>query len=240
MAWTVYMHTCPNGKRYVGITSVKPEKRWSNGLGYHNQVFYQAIKKYGWENIKHEILNIVDTVEDAVKLEAEYIAEYDTTSRWHGYNVAPNAITHGGLPYSRHSEATRRKMSLSAKKRGKRKVSPQWREKLRLMREKANLHAPRNMTPEGRVRLIRSRSRVVVQYEKDWNPVAVFESAQQAWNHTKINPNRVLGGYANFAGGFRWKYADEVSRGEFFRCMQLDTPIHLLTGETVTLNLAGV
>jgi predicted GIY-YIG superfamily endonuclease len=33
-AWTVYMHTCPNNKRYVGITSKKPEVRihhWLTG-----------------------------------------------------------------------------------------------------------------------------------------------------------------------------------------------------------------
>lgn len=29
--YKVYMHTLPNGKRYVGITKQEPEKRWLNG-----------------------------------------------------------------------------------------------------------------------------------------------------------------------------------------------------------------
>ena len=34
--WTVYMHVNKiNGKKYVGITSQKPEERWkNNGIGY--------------------------------------------------------------------------------------------------------------------------------------------------------------------------------------------------------------
>ncbi len=56
--WTVYMHTSPNNRVYVGITSKKPTRRWDNGNGYsYNPYFSNAIKKYGWENFKHEILS---------------------------------------------------------------------------------------------------------------------------------------------------------------------------------------
>ena len=58
--WTVYCHTTPSGKRYIGITSKKPEKRWRNGEGYNNkrqQLFYKAIEKYKWENIHHNIIS---------------------------------------------------------------------------------------------------------------------------------------------------------------------------------------
>ena len=56
--YTVYKHTCPNGKVYIGITKQKPERRWGiNGRGYkENEYFYRAIQKYGWQNIKHEII----------------------------------------------------------------------------------------------------------------------------------------------------------------------------------------
>jgi len=44
--WLVYMHTTPNNKRYVGVTSVGVEKRWEkNGNHYKGQMFYRAIKK---------------------------------------------------------------------------------------------------------------------------------------------------------------------------------------------------
>ena len=55
--WTVYIHKSPSGKVYVGITSKNPIDRWCNGKGYSNNPhFTYAIKKYGWENITHEIL----------------------------------------------------------------------------------------------------------------------------------------------------------------------------------------
>lgn len=55
----VYKHTFPNGKMYIGITSKTPNNRWENGTGYtkqHQPVMYYAIQKYGWNNVKHEIL----------------------------------------------------------------------------------------------------------------------------------------------------------------------------------------
>ena len=45
-----------NNKKYVGI-SCNPVKRWNNGNGYKNHKnFYNAIKKYGWDEFSHVIL----------------------------------------------------------------------------------------------------------------------------------------------------------------------------------------
>ena len=57
MSFYVYIHTCPNNKRYIGVTkNLKPEYRWSNGEGYKsNKHFYRAIQKYGWKSIKHKV-----------------------------------------------------------------------------------------------------------------------------------------------------------------------------------------
>ena len=47
--YTVYKHTTPNGKVYIGMTGRDPEDRWRNGAGYGQTVpFARAIKKYGW------------------------------------------------------------------------------------------------------------------------------------------------------------------------------------------------
>ncbi len=36
--YCVYMHTAPNGKVYIGITSQKPSQRFGRGRGYwHNK-----------------------------------------------------------------------------------------------------------------------------------------------------------------------------------------------------------
>lgn len=55
--YCVYKHTAPNRKVYIGITRQRPEKRWVNGKGYlSNNYFTNAIKKYGWDKFKHEVL----------------------------------------------------------------------------------------------------------------------------------------------------------------------------------------
>ena len=55
--YIVYKHTTPNEKVYIGITKRKPEERWQEGRGYKcNHHFTNAIRKYGWDNIEHEII----------------------------------------------------------------------------------------------------------------------------------------------------------------------------------------
>ena len=90
MSWTVYRHITPSGKSYIGITSQKPENRWRNGKGYNpKNPFGEAIEKYKWENIRHEILDTNLTEDEAKRLEKEYIEKYRTFVRFSdckGYN----------------------------------------------------------------------------------------------------------------------------------------------------------
>ena len=83
----VYVHVCPNGKKYVGCTTqARPERRWREGRGYYqNKHFYSAIKKYGWNNIKHEAWEL--TCESEMYYAEKYlIAYYHTTESKYGYN----------------------------------------------------------------------------------------------------------------------------------------------------------
>lgn len=121
--YCVYMHTSPSGKRYIGITNQTPEKRWQNGYGYtYNSHFYRAIKHYGWENFKHEILNKNLTMEEAQELEIKYIAMYNTTNQDNGYNH-----TNGGEHKGKWGIDARERMSKAHK--GK-KLSPEHRKKI--------------------------------------------------------------------------------------------------------------
>lgn len=71
----IYIHTCPNMWSYVGM-SENPKQRWNKGEGYKdNKEFYQAIQKFGWDNIKHEI-----------------VAE--TNYRWIAHQIERTLITH--------------------------------------------------------------------------------------------------------------------------------------------------
>ena len=74
----VYVHVFPNGKKYVGITTQRPSKRWQRGKNYsHNLHLQQAIKKYGWDNIEHIIFGEYPTAEEAGEVEKALIAKYN-------------------------------------------------------------------------------------------------------------------------------------------------------------------
>lgn len=112
--YTVYMHTAPSGKRYIGITCQTVEQRWRNGKGYKtNQPFYNAIQKYGWNNIKHEIIEENLTHDEACELECKLIAKYDTTNKQKGYNVCFGG--EDGWVGVHHTEEAKRKMSEAKK-----------------------------------------------------------------------------------------------------------------------------
>lgn len=86
--FTVYMHVNKtNNKKYIGITSQKPEDRWGPaGRGYTSQYFARAIKKYGWDGFDHFIL-CEDLEEDEAKqMEIALIEEYNTFDHECGYN----------------------------------------------------------------------------------------------------------------------------------------------------------
>lgn len=87
--YCVYCHTSPSGKKYVGITHLRPTRRWNNGWGYsRNSYFYRAILKYGWDNIKHEILYENLSKDEACKKEVELIAKYQSNNSKYGYNLS--------------------------------------------------------------------------------------------------------------------------------------------------------
>ena len=110
----VYKHTAPNGKTYVGITSINPQRRWNNGTGYSAQpLFYRAILKYGWENIEHEVVCSGLTQEEASSLEKELIAKYKSNDSRFGYNITSGGF--GGATGYKNSDETRKKKSESAK-----------------------------------------------------------------------------------------------------------------------------
>ena len=96
----VYKHTFPNKKIYIGITSLNPKNRWESGSGYAKQKFmHNAITKYGWNNIKHEILFINLTKEEAEQKEKELIAYYKSNIKEYGYNIDNGGLGNGKLSY---------------------------------------------------------------------------------------------------------------------------------------------
>lgn len=105
--YTVYIHIFPNNKVYIGITKMGIKNRWLNGKGYKTcRKLNFAIQKYGWENVKHEILYEHLTKEEAEQKEIELIVKYNSTDDNFGYNIEK-----GGNHQGKMSDETKRKLS---------------------------------------------------------------------------------------------------------------------------------
>ena len=109
----IYAHiNKQNQKIYIGQTCQKPEYRWNKGQGYKNcTYFYKAIKKYGWDNFEHIILENNLSLEEANKKEKYYIQFYNSTNPIYGYN-----LTFGGNNSIKFSKTTCKKISERMKK----------------------------------------------------------------------------------------------------------------------------
>ena len=81
--YIVYIHQNKiNQKRYVGITCQSTQDRWGyKGNRYtkdRQEVFYNAIQKYGWDNFEHLIVYENLSLEEAQEKEQELIKKYHT------------------------------------------------------------------------------------------------------------------------------------------------------------------
>lgn len=201
--YVVYKHTSPSGKVYIGITNRNPSIRWGkNGRQYLNKqkngeyahrFFANAILKYGWNHIKHEILFTNLSRKEACEKEVKLIALYK--SKGMSYNITDGGDGHTTVILSK---ASRRRLSESHKglKQSKetieRRVS-QFRGKERPMHVKL------------------CRSKEVQQFSISGEYIASYYSVREAERKTGINsahigdccnnkPNRIT------AGGYKWKY----------------------------------
>lgn len=200
--YTVYKHTTPNGKVYIGITCRKPECRWNNGKGYtHCRLFYNAIKKYGWENIQHSILLSGLSKEDAEQKEIELIEAYKSNDREYGYNLMSGGQTNG-----HHSLET--KLKLSKAHSGSR-----------------NWNYGRKHTPEECKRISDNRvykrgsehpsAKPILQLTLDGELVKRWGSISEASRYycgTSIKD--VLSGKYKQHRGYRWIYESEVQNAK--------------------------
>lgn len=115
--YTVYMHITPSNKRYIGITHLKPLRRYGkNGSGYKRcTFFYRAIEKYGWDNIKHIIVCDGLSKEVACRKEQELISYYKSNMQEFGYNCSLGGES--GSYGHKFTEEQRKKISLAQKGR---------------------------------------------------------------------------------------------------------------------------
>ena len=219
--YTVYKHTTPSNKVYIGITSQNNiSRRWQNGFGYkNNKHFFNAIIKYGWENIKHEILYTNLTKEQACDIEIQLINAYQSNKSKFGYNQS-NGGEYGrnGVPLS---EETKNKLSLAHKGKhlsektrhkckinnlGKHKCSEINRKKLSEKRKgKGNPMYGHTFTKEHKYKLSQANGTKVICIETN----IIYVSIHEAEKETNINDwsiSQVCKGKRKTAGGYHWQY----------------------------------
>lgn len=228
MKYCVYCHTNKiNNKKYIGITSQKPENRWKNGEGYkNNEYFYRAIKKYGWHNFTHEILYVNLPKEEAEKLEIEIIAEYDSANNQKGYN-----INLGGNGSHKFSDITKKRISEALKghvcsEETKRKISfantgkssPMKGKKMSPENVKKNSECHKGLTPwnKGRTWNPEEKAKCNGKAVKCVETGVVYRTAHEASRELGIDFSSICKcriGKAKKAGGYHWADAEELSNG---------------------------
>lgn len=217
--WCVYVHTSPSGKRYVGITSQKPEDRWRNGRGYlkRNDVgkYWQpamahAILKYpNWNEWQHEIVASGISESEAKNFEKILIDKLNSNVNCGGgYNITEGGGGHVGCDnrgeknpmYGRkHSDSTRALISEKTKgRKAPNKSVPHSEETKKKMKENHNHISGKQHWRYGKSpsqlaidKSIEVNSVAVCQYDLQMNFIAEYKSAREAERKTGIDSRNI-------------------------------------------------
>ena len=223
--YIVYKHTSPNNKVYIGITSQSPERRWrKNGFGYKNHIyFWNAIKKYGWGNFKHEILFSGLTKKEAEQKEIELISYYQSNKAEYGYNLSTGGESGSkGYKYTEDQKARQSNSHAGVKNGmyGKHHTDEaNQRNRVAHLRENLSRETINKMSiaKKGKKRSkqsiekqIKKISKMVVCVENN----AIYPSIKMASLLTGIDKScisKVCRGERKTAGGFHWMYVDSLN-----------------------------
>lgn len=223
-SYSVYKHTCPNSKVYIGITRCKVKDRWKNGLGYEYQVFGRAVRKYGWENITHEVLYENLTEDEAKRLEQELIKEFDSKNPEHGYNRTDGG---DGVKGCEYTEEVLDKMRQHANRMW---ANPETREKLlKHLKEVSKNNIGRKRSEKSIRTTVERLSIKVDQYDRDGNLIQTFDSLMDAARSVNKDCNSAIvaccKGKKKSYCGFIWKYhGDELTEEELEWINRSDLP----------------
>lgn len=225
--YCVYMHINKiNGKKYIGQTCQNPTRRWGkDGDGYkRSSYFYNAIKKYGWDNFEHEIIASNLTKSEADNFEKLLIDKLDLRNPDNGYNLKE------GGSNGRPSEISKQKMKNShvgktLSEEQKRKISESNKGRIPSEESRKKIsesHKGKKYSEEAKKKMSNARmgkyaggdhprARSVDQYDENWNFIRRWNCITTVEKELNISHYNIIAcckGRRNFAGGYRWKYAD--------------------------------
>ncbi len=197
ITYSVYQITnLINDKKYIGITSQEPKRRWKNGNGYkYNKHFFNSINKYGWDNFKKEILNENLSNDAALYYEAYLISLNNTTNPKYGYNQASFSSNKGSHSNKYRTLDSEIKTKISNSRKGSR----------------LNLKQYKHLVETHR--RIRS-AREVCKFNKNNVLLDIYPSICEAArmnNLTKQNISQAALKKQFSAGGYIWNFKDSIT-----------------------------
>lgn len=208
--WTVYLHVVPKqltgydwDKYYVGITGQSIQERWGGaGQGYFSQsYFYNAIKKYGWNKIRHLILREFLTKKEAIEWEKEYIRLYNSHNLKHGYNLTDGGEGTNGM---KHSKAAKEKMSHNRSGTKNAFYGRKHTNETKILISKHHADVKGGNNPNHKK---------VYQFDLKGNFIAEYSSLSEASRIVGVTESGISAVALNRQkthGGYIWKYDNEV------------------------------
>lgn len=95
--YDIYKLTSPSGRFYIGLTKMGVKERWGKHITRafkenHNHPLYNAIRKYGPDTFKVEVIDEANGKEEAQRLEMQHIADAPKELL---YNLSPGGEADG-------------------------------------------------------------------------------------------------------------------------------------------------
>lgn len=233
--WLVYAHiNKANRKIYVGITSQSVQSRWGyNGNGYKDSPkFYNAIKKYGWDNFDHEIIAEHLTEQEAKNFEKSLIKNGKLQDDSYGYNMTIGGDGVIGNVVSQETKEKLRQAYYNMSEESKRK----------LYENRIGIKFSDTHKEHIRKSSIGKGVKQVCQYTIDGNFIKEWNSITEASCNTGIQLSDISTCCKNekrhIAGGYQWRFSDgttdnilpyikDMSRHKVAQCDENNNVIHI-------------
>lgn len=118
----VYYHQTPDKMVYFGVSKQQPQKRWQKIL-YKKSALEPYIKEFGWDNIKHMVIQDDLTKEQAYVIENVLIKQ----GKINGFCI--NKYNSGGKTHSKEEKQKYYKKWCELNKEHKSEYNKQYRQK---------------------------------------------------------------------------------------------------------------
>lgn len=232
----IYKLVFPNNKVYIGQTKQEINRRLNSHKNikktYCNNYLYNAIKKYGWDNVNVEIICTIleEFVDDT---ERYFIKLHKSTDRNFGYNIEDGGKENYKLKDRtikkiiakmigvKHTDERKIKASLRWVGEGNPKYNknkkdehPMWKkhhsDETKKKQRIAKLGKPNSK--ESIEKRANKNKKPIIMYDSCGNFMRTFESVKQATTESKISTHSILAVCKNkrqVTKGYIFKYAQK-------------------------------